>query len=86
MCCQALATSFQILAFRKNLKATELRDNGVTYMPTIVHFDIAADEPERAKGFYEKLFDWKIELLPSPVPYYLIETTDLDGKEGVGAV
>lgn len=55
-------------------------------MPTIVHFDIAADEPERAKGFYEKLFDWKIELLPSPVPYYLIETTDLDGKEGVGAV
>lgn len=55
-------------------------------MPTIVHFDIAADEPERAKGFYEKLFDWKIELLPGPVPYYLIETTDLDGKEGVGAV
>lgn len=53
-------------------------------MPTIVHFDIAADEPERAKRFYEKLFDWKIELLPGPVPYYLIETTDLDGKEGVG--
>ncbi|MDF1556917.1 MAG: VOC family protein [ANME-2 cluster archaeon] len=53
-------------------------------MPTIVHFDISADDQERAKKFYEELFDWKIELLPGPVPYYLIKTTDLDGKEGVG--
>lgn len=53
-------------------------------MPTIVHFDISADDQERAKKFYEDLFQWKIELLPGPVPYYLIETTDLDGKEGVG--
>jgi predicted enzyme related to lactoylglutathione lyase len=53
-------------------------------MPTIVHFDIAADDPERAKKFYEALFDWKIEKLPVPVPYYLIETTDLTGEASVG--
>lgn len=53
-------------------------------MPTIVHFDISADDMERAKEFYEELFDWKIEKIPGPVPYYLIGTTDLDGKESVG--
>ena len=53
-------------------------------MPTIVHFNVSADDMERAKEFYEKLFDWKIESYPSPVPYYLIQTTDLDGNEAVG--
>lgn len=53
-------------------------------MPTIVHFDISADDPERAKRFYEQLFDWRIQLLPGPAAYYLIETTDLNGETGVG--
>ena len=30
-------------------------------VPTIVHFDISADNIERAKKFYNKLFGWKIE-------------------------
>jgi len=41
-------------------------------MPTIVHFDLPADDVERAKKFYEKLFDWKFDKVP--MPYYLIET------------
>ncbi len=53
-------------------------------MPTIVHFDISADDPERAKKFYEELFNWRIEKLPGQMPYYLIETTDLNGEKGVG--
>jgi uncharacterized protein len=53
-------------------------------MPTIVHFDIAADEPERAKKFYESLFGWKMEGPPGMADYYLIETRDLDGNKGVG--
>ncbi len=53
-------------------------------MPTIVHFNIPADDPERARNFYESLFDWKIEQLPGPIPYFLIETTDLEGNPGVG--
>lgn len=51
-------------------------------MATIVHFDITAEEPERAKKFYEELFEWKINLLPGPENYYLIETKDLSGVKG----
>lgn len=29
-------------------------------MPTIVHFDVAADVPERARAFYESLFGWQM--------------------------
>ncbi len=53
-------------------------------MPTVVHWDIAADDPERAKRFYEALFDWKMELPPGMTDYYLIETEDLNGGRGVG--
>lgn len=57
---------------------------GVMEMPSIAHFDLPADEPERAKEFYEKLFGWKFNLLPGPMPYYLIETSDLTGAPAVG--
>lgn len=53
-------------------------------MATIIHFDISADDPTRAKDFYEKLFDWKFQFLPGPMNYYLIETKDLEGKTGIG--
>jgi predicted enzyme related to lactoylglutathione lyase len=52
-------------------------------MPTIVHFDLPADDPERAKKFYEKLFDWKFDKVQMPMPYYLIETKDLEGNPAV---
>jgi hypothetical protein len=53
-------------------------------MPTVVHFDVAADNPERAKKFYEGLFDWKNENPPGMTDYYLIETKDLNG--GISAI
>lgn len=53
-------------------------------MPTIVHFDIAADDLERAKKFYEDMFDWKIEAPPGFPDYYLVETKGLNNTEGVG--
>jgi len=53
-------------------------------MPTIVHFDLPADDLERAKKFYEKLFDWKFNQVPMPTPFYLIETKDLNGNPAVG--
>ena len=52
-------------------------------MPTIVHFDISADDVKRAKGFYAELFNWKIERFPGPIEYFLIETEALDGKKGI---
>lgn len=53
-------------------------------MPTIVHFDIPADDPERAKSFYARLFGWKFEKPVETMEYYLVETEDLEGKSGVG--
>ena len=43
---------------------------------SIVWFEIPADNVERAKGFYSKLFGWKIKKFPGPtrVPYWLLET------------
>ena len=52
-------------------------------MPTIIHFDLPADDLERAKKFYEKLFDWKFNKVPMPAPYYLIETADSEGNPAV---
>lgn len=53
-------------------------------MATFVHFDMAADDLERAKRFYEKIFDWQFETLPGPMNYLLIHTKGMDGKEGLG--
>lgn len=53
-------------------------------MPTVVHFDIATDNPLRAKKFYESLFGWKVESPPGMTDFYLIETEDLNGNKGVG--
>ncbi len=52
-------------------------------MSTIVHFDVPADDPERAKKFYATLFGWKFDLVPE-FQYNLISTTNLDGTPGVG--
>lgn len=53
-------------------------------MPTIVHFDVPSDDPQRAKQFYETIFGWHFEGPPGMDDYYLIGTKDLDGKQGVG--
>ncbi|MGJ5817110.1 VOC family protein [Paludibaculum fermentans] len=39
-----------------------------------VHFEIPADNTERAIAFYETLFGWKFSLWPGPMPYWLITT------------
>ncbi len=53
-------------------------------MPTVVHIDIASDEPQRAKQFYESLFGWKTFAPPGMTDFYLVETESLDGSKGVG--
>jgi hypothetical protein len=40
----------------------------------IVWFEIPADEPERAKAFYSKLFGWKISPFPNMPDYQHIDT------------
>lgn len=53
-------------------------------MATIVHFDISAENVERAKKFYHEMFDWKFIAMPEPMNYTLIETNDLKGEKSVG--
>ena len=52
-------------------------------MSTIVHFDVPAENIERAKKFYSGLLGWKFESWPG-MEYNLITTTNLDGVPGVG--
>ena len=58
----------------------EIRDR---LMSAIVHFDVPAEDVERAKKFYSALFDWKYQSFPE-MQYNLITTTNLDGTPGVG--
>ena len=52
-------------------------------MPTIVHFEIPADDLPRASKFYSELFGWKIEKTPGPMEYWMISTTDEKGGKAV---
>ncbi len=42
-------------------------------MPSIVHFEIPADDLDRAREFYTNLFGWKIESF-SGMDYMMIDT------------
>jgi uncharacterized protein len=65
-------------------------------MPTIVHFEIPADDVQRAKKFYSDLFGWKMEKWPTSdndygkdsssssnnnMEYWIISTTDYKGNK-----
>ena len=38
-------------------------------MPRVVHFEIRADNPERAVKFYSEIFGWEIQKWDGPVEY-----------------
>jgi predicted enzyme related to lactoylglutathione lyase len=43
-------------------------------MPRVAHFEIHADNPERAAKFYRDVFGWQIQKWAGPVEYWLIVT------------
>ena len=46
---------------------------------TICHFEIPADEPERAMGFYRSLFGWDFDRVPLPgMEYWYVKTVPTD--------
>jgi uncharacterized protein len=53
-------------------------------MSRVHHFEINADDLERAKKFYEAVFNWKIAKWNGPVEYWNIQTGDstLPGIDG----
>ena len=45
---------------------------------TLVHFEIPAQDVEKLKQFYERVFGWKIIQYPSPLDYWVIQTVPVD--------
>ena len=55
-------------------------------MTRVVHFEIPADDPERATKFYSKVFGWKIKKWEGSMDYWLV-TTGNGGTPGIdGAI
>ena len=54
-------------------------------MATVVHFEIPADDVERARKFYGELFGWKIEKFTgqTPMEYWMVSTGREEGQMGV---
>ena len=52
-------------------------------MPRVVHFEISADQPERAAEFYQKVFGWEISKWDGPVEYWVVKTGE-DDQPGIG--
>lgn len=55
-------------------------------MARVVHFEIPADDPERAINFYSNVLDWQIQKWEGPTDYWLA-TTGPEGTPGInGAI
>ena len=53
-------------------------------MPRPVHFEISADDPERALHFYREVFGWQSQKWDGPRDYWLLSTgaNDEPGIDG----
>ncbi len=51
-------------------------------MSRLIHFEIHADDPERAMNFYRELFGWQFTKWDGPMPYWMI-VTGPDGQPGI---
>lgn len=55
-------------------------------MPRVVHFEISADDPQRAINFYQAVCGWEIQKWDGPMDYWLV-TTGPTGEPGInGAI
>lgn len=43
-------------------------------MPRPIHFELAADDPDRCARFYADVFGWKVEKWGGPTDYWLVGT------------
>ncbi len=51
-------------------------------MSRVVHFEIQADNPDRAIQFYQTLLGWEFSRWEGPMPYWLIKTGP-DSEPGI---
>lgn len=52
-------------------------------MGRVIHFEILADNPERAATFYEAVFGWKVERPQGMGEQYWLLTTGPEGTAGI---
>jgi uncharacterized protein len=43
-------------------------------MPRVVHFEISADDMDRARAFYETVFGWEFKKWDGPAEYWTVTT------------
>lgn len=48
----------------------------------VVHFEITADDPERAADFYRRTFGWEIKHWAGPFDYWLVSSGEGPGIDG----
>jgi predicted enzyme related to lactoylglutathione lyase len=51
-------------------------------MHRVVHFEFAAEDPERAAEFYRQAFGWQIKKWDGPAEYWLV-VTGAEGEAGI---
>ena len=55
-------------------------------MSKVVHFEIPAEDMERASKFYENVFGWEITKWEGPFDYWLVKTGEEDEPGIDGAI
>ena len=51
-------------------------------MARVVHFEVHADDPQRAMDFYSRCFEWSFTKIPGPFDYWLVATGP-DSEPGI---
>ena len=51
-------------------------------MPRPVHFELPAQDADRAIRFYEGVFGWKFNKWEGPQPYWIVQTGEGPGIDG----
>jgi uncharacterized protein len=51
-------------------------------MPRMIHFEMVADNPERAMKFYKQVFGWEFSKWDGPQDYWLVKTGE-DSQPGI---
>jgi uncharacterized protein len=46
----------------------------------VVHFELPADNVERARAFYQKTFQWRMQPMPE-MNYTMVQTTEVDADQ-----
>ena len=49
-------------------------------MPRVIHFEIHAEDPERAVRFYTELLGWEFKKWDGPIDYWYVKTGPDDAK------